>query len=298
MRICQTPEVYGRIVKFADYKRTNIIKCIIQQIKKGVYCNQWRSFRLTKPLNSRVIINRMFKCELLQVLVNFKPGGLEIFWNIVKSVFYNVSKLNDHAGRIYFKHNSARFSMLFPRLINHTTPNGIKVKVKVYFTMALLKFKEFLEDGQIKPHLKADFNVPTKVWQPEDVNFPFIEREDVIGPTLKMMEKKWKRGHSLEKQSNPLIGFHSVPGGGKSFLVDTFVRMNLDDGKSVNMYVHFTITCKESVMKRFGGKLGDPDWFAKEFVNSIKIAITFNRQMTVSFFPDPRQDLHSRLLYS
>ena len=55
-------------------------------------------------------------------------------------------------------------------------------------------------------------------------------------------------------------------------------------------------------MDQYGFKVKeyfDPKWFAKEFTESVRIAVTFNRQMTKSIFDmDPKLDLHSRLLYS
>jgi hypothetical protein len=95
------------------------------------------------------------------------------------------------------------------------------------------QFEQFIARKNIKRFLKSvdSFHMPGLVGA-EDKLFPFLEREETIRPTVAMMCDRWKAGIFSDKSNNPLMGFHSVPGGGKSYLIDEFVRLNFKDGKN------------------------------------------------------------------
>lgn len=133
-------------------------------------------------------------------------------------------------------------------------------------------------------------------------SFPLIEREGVIGEALNLIENHWNGDDLKDKQNNPLIGFHSVPGGGKSYLIDEFVRMDLKDRKCFTQLYAFTLITTHNIaqiMEKYGKKLIRPQVFADRFSQSIRIPVTFNKWATSKVFgDDPSKDIGSRLLYS
>lgn len=94
-------------------------------------------------------------------------------------------------------------------------------------------FIQFM-NKEFSSFLKKDFRKEIRGVGVKYKRFPLIERENVIGETLGMMEARWEKSLFDDKRYNPLIGFHSVSGGGKSYLVDELVGLNLKDGKNPN----------------------------------------------------------------
>ncbi len=86
---------------------------------------------------------------------------------------------------------------------------------------------------------EKDFEKKCLKWTPEDYKetlhvgeatedlLPFIDRDDEVSKILKHLETRWNKKDLSDKRTNPLIGVHSVPGGGKSYLLDKLASLDL-----------------------------------------------------------------------
>ena len=105
-----------------------------------------------------------------------------------------------------------------------TSPLPIDIGFKPF---GYSQLEEFLALPVIQESLKDNFRIASPVCTPE---LTFQERQETIGETLFQMADRWANAKSKDKNKNPLVGFHSVPGGGKSHLVDRFLALNLNEG--------------------------------------------------------------------
>ncbi len=77
-----------------------------------------------------------------------------------------------------------------------------------------------------------DYKKHLVVGEPATKKLPFVDREEQIAEIMKKFETQWIElagnlpGESADKSINPLIGFHAVPGGGKSYLIDELVSFD------------------------------------------------------------------------
>jgi hypothetical protein len=65
------------------------------------------------------------------------------------------------------------------------------------------------------------------VGEPPKKRLRFIDRENVIASILRHFECRWNEELLNDKSTNPLVGVHSVPGGGKSYLLDVLATLDL-----------------------------------------------------------------------
>ena len=137
---------------------------------------------------------------------------------------------------------------------------------------------------------------------------PFTDREVTMRSLCSVLPPRWEELLDTEKADHPLHGLHAVPGGGKSFLVDSFMNMDLSKGKGqVIIIVHSPrgrLVENLTVMTdRPNAKLGwtdqDKNDFCRKWQKSIRLSWTFNREFEGSkaFVQDPGSLVAARLLH-
>ena len=76
---------------------------------------------------------------------------------------------------------------------------------------------------------KDQLMTPSVVGEPKMKKLPFVDREETIAEMLSCLERKWQMSDLRDKSVNPLYGFHAVSGGGKSYLIDEFMNLKLNE---------------------------------------------------------------------
>jgi hypothetical protein len=148
-------------------------------------------------------------------------------------------------------------------------------------TMAAIMAK--LKKAGMEMKTECKFQTPMIVGEEEGDYF--IDREDVVSSTFKILSDDWKAlesyGNEPDKRFNPLHGYYFVSGGGKSFFIDNFFRIKLTEEGSL---------CFSRVIMAVGKKfwckgMSDADFtnFAEEWNSNriLKIALTFNKHSTL-----------------
>ena len=137
--------------------------------------------------------------------------------------------------------------------------------------------------------------------------FPLVDREESIGSLCNVLRQRWSEKLGTDKGDHPLHGFHAVPGGGKSFLVDNFMTMDLSKGDYndfLNTLIFFVVqnlnlmTERQDPEVKLKWTISEKEDFCQKWQKSLRLSMTFNRDFEniKEFSDNPSELVAARLL--